>query len=94
MSVRWELVAEIASLASGLSLAWPAVRLNKYLRIAHEQSAKADTSRSANVRGLRRAMASAYSSPQWNRIDGGLTLTGVALCVMASAIKIAVFLQK
>jgi hypothetical protein len=94
MSFNWELAAEFVSLASGLSLAWPALRLNKYLRIAHDQSVKAEAARSRNVRSLRQSLAAAYASPRWNRTDSMLTLLGVGLCIVASGIKILTYWQK
>lgn len=94
MTFNWEVAGQRISLGSVLALAWPAVRLNKFLRIAHDQSLKAQGSKSTHLRTLRQRLAAAYASPQWNRIDSGLTLAGVVLGIVGSALKITMLLGR
>ena len=91
--MRWEVAAEAMTLAAGLALAWPALRLNQCLRYAHDAGRRAETARSRHVRDLRRGLASAYGSPSWNPLDHGLTLAGVGLLILSSAIRLVLLLH-
>lgn len=83
-----ERTAEILSLASGLALVWPALRLNQSLRTAHRQRVAARSDRSTRIRRLRLALATAYESPEWNAPEQWLTIAGVVLMILASAIRL------
>jgi hypothetical protein len=84
----WERTAEVLSLASGLALVWPALRLNQNLRRAQIQKQRAQTGRSSRIRGLRLALAAAYESPEWNAPEQVLTIAGVALMIAAPLIRL------
>ena len=88
--IRWEFVAESLGLASGLALVWPALRLNRNLRKARSQEQKAATGRSRAVNELRRGIARAYTDPNWSLLDELLTIAGVGLLILSSAIRLAV----
>lgn len=83
-----ERVAEVLSLASGLALVWPALRLNHSLRKAHQQRVEAQSGRSSRVRRVRLALARAYESPEWNAPEQWLTIAGVVLLILASAVRL------
>jgi hypothetical protein len=83
-----ERVAEYLSLASGLALVWPALRLNNGLHKAKQQKDKAQEERSSRIRRMRRGLAAAYESPEWNLPEQILTYLGVALMIAASAIRL------
>jgi hypothetical protein len=85
---RPERVAEILALASGLALVWPALRLNQSLRKAHQQRVRAQSDRSTRIRRLRLNLAAAYESPEWNAPEQWLTIAGVVLMILASAIRL------
>jgi len=86
--VRLDLVAELCSLVSGAVLAWPALRLNHYLRHAHDQELKAADTSSVHLHKLRRLLADAYSSPKWSAVDHTLTVIGLVLLIASSAIHV------
>ena len=90
MRIDWELTAEFISLSAGLALAWPAVRLNQYLRRAHIHRERIDggTGGSKYIKQLREGLVDAYTSLTWNPLDHFLTLTGVALIILSSCIRI------
>lgn len=88
--IDWPLTAELLSVASGAALSWPALRINQCLRQAHNQQRKAETERSKKLKELRRALATAYSSSNWNPVDHALTLTGVGLLIVSSLIKVCI----
>lgn len=88
MRVRLDLVAELFSLVSGAVLAWPALRLNHYLRHAHDQELKADNTSSLHLHKLRKLLADAYTSPKWSAVDHTLTVIGVVLLIASSAIRL------
>lgn len=82
------LLAECLGLAAGLSLAWPAVRLNSRLRTSISLRSRAEARRSSRVRDLFRAAARAAQSNEWSATDHILTLAGVALLIASSGIKV------
>ena len=88
--ISWEFVAESLSLTSGLALVWPALRLNRTLRKARAQELKAATGRSRLVNELRRGIARAYANPDWSLLDAVLTIAGVGLLILSSAIRLAI----
>ena len=73
-------VAESLSLASGLALVWPALRLNRNLRRARVQEQKAASGRSRLVNELRRGIARAYANPDWSLLDASLTRLPASAC--------------
>ena len=83
-----ERVAEYLGLASGLVLVWPALRLNKNLRKAKTQRDQAQLDTSSRIRRVRVALAEAYESPEWNWLEQVLTLTGVAVMIAPSAVRL------
>ena len=88
----WNLVAEALSLFSGLALAWPALRLNKRLRQGHQLTSKAHGHRPRNVKEIFQLTAQAYTDTQWSPLDHYLTVLGVTLFVLSSAIKVYLLL--
>jgi len=80
--------AELCSFVSGAVLAWPALRLNHYLRHAHDQERKAEGESSVHLHRLRKLFAEAYTSPRWSAIDHTLTVIGVVLLIASSAIHV------
>jgi hypothetical protein len=92
--INWEFTAELFALSSGLALVWPALRLNRNLRKAQIQEGRAASGRSKWVNKLRRNVARAYTDPHWNFLEELLTITGVALLILSSAIKLAVLWHK
>jgi hypothetical protein len=83
-----ERTAEILSLASGLALVWPALRLNQSLRKAQGQKDRAQEDRSSRIRRMRFALARAYESPEWNAPEQWLTIAGVVLMILSSGIRL------
>jgi hypothetical protein len=92
--INWEFTAELFALSSGLALVWPALRLNRNLRKAQIQEGRAASGRSKWVNKLRRHVARAYTDPHWNFLEESLTIAGVVLLILSSAIKLAVLWQK
>lgn len=92
--INWEFMAELCALSSGLALVWPALRLNRNLRKAKTQERMAASGRSKWVNKLRRHVAAAYTDPHWNLLEELLTVAGVALLILSSAIKLAVLWHK
>jgi hypothetical protein len=92
--INWEFTAELFALSSGLALVWPALRLNRNLRKADVQERRAASGRSKWVNKLRRHVAGAYTDPHWNLLEELLTIAGVALLILSSAIKLAVLWHK
>ena len=88
--INWEFTAELCALSSGLALVWPALRLNRNLRKAQIQERRAALGRSKWVNKLRRHVAGAYTDPHWNFLEELLTIAGVVLLILSSAIKLAV----
>jgi hypothetical protein len=92
--INWEFTAELFALSSGLALVWPALRLNRNLRKAKTQERRATSGRSKWVNKLRRNVAEAYTDPHWNLLEELLTIAGVVLLILSSAIKLVVLWHK
>jgi hypothetical protein len=92
--INWEFTAELFALSSGLALVWPALRLNRNLRKAQIQEGRAASGRSKWVNKLRRNVARAYTDSHWNLLEESLTIAGVVLLILSSAIKLAVLWHK
>ena len=86
--ITWEFVAEGLALLSGIALVWPALRLNRKLRKAEAQQKRALSGRSKWVNEFRRGIVRAYTDPQWSFFDEALTIAGVLLLTLSSAIKL------
>lgn len=88
MCINWKVVAEVLSLFSGLSLAWPALRLNQWLRKAKDVAATTRPRQSKFLKQFRNDLAKAYTEQKWNAWDHYLTIGGVALFILASLVNL------